>query len=93
MLYMIIVSTFLHSIKLAGKNIFPFQNSCDFREDKQRIYNDDPNEEELTIFNVCGRFPGGAVVKNLFANAEDEGDSSSIPGSGRSPEGGNGNPL
>ena len=54
MLYMIILSTFLHSIKLAGKNIFPFQNSCDFREDKQRIYSDDPNEDELTIFNVCG---------------------------------------
>ena len=33
---------------------------------------------------------GGSVVKNLPANA---GDLSSIPGSGRSPEGGNGNPL
>ena len=27
MLYMIILSTFLHSIKLAGKNIFQFQNT------------------------------------------------------------------
>ena len=54
MLYMIILSTFLHSIKLAGKNIFQFQNNCDFREDKQRIYSDDPNEDELTIFSVCG---------------------------------------
>ena len=35
-------------------------------------------------------FPGGAVVKNLPAHAEGRG---SIPGSGRSPEGGNGNPL
>ena len=35
-------------------------------------------------------FPGGSVVKNLPANA---GYLSSIPGSGRSPEGGNGNPL
>ena len=33
-------------------------------------------------------FPGGAVVKNLPANA---GDMSSIPGSGRSPGGENGN--
>ena len=33
------------------------------------------------------------VVKNLPANAEDLRDEGSIPGSGRSPEGGNGNPL
>ena len=30
--------------------------------------------------------PGGAVVKNLPANAGNMGDESSIPGSGRSPE-------
>ena len=35
-------------------------------------------------------FPGGSVVKNPPANA---GDMSSIPGSERSPGGGNGNPL
>ena len=35
-------------------------------------------------------FPGGSVVKNLPANAEDVG---SVPGSGRSPGEGNGNPL
>ena len=34
--------------------------------------------------------PGGSVVKNLPAN---EGDLSSIPGLGRSPGEGNGNPL
>ena len=33
------------------------------------------------------------VVKNPPANAGDAGDSGSIPGSGRSPGGGNGNPL
>ena len=33
------------------------------------------------------------VVKNLPANAGDAGDTGSIPGSGRSPKGGNGNPL
>ena len=35
-------------------------------------------------------FPGGLAVKNPAANAGDEG---SIPGSGRFPGGGNGNPL
>ena len=35
----------------------------------------------------------GAVVKNLPATAGDARDTGSIPGSGRSPEGGNGNPL
>ena len=35
-------------------------------------------------------FPGGSVVKNLSANA---GDMSLIPGLGRSPGEGNGNPL
>ena len=35
-------------------------------------------------------FPGGSVVQNLSANA---GDVSWIPGSGRSPGVGNGNPL
>ena len=38
-------------------------------------------------------FPGGSVVKNLPANARDAGDASSIPGLGRSPGEGNGNPL
>ena len=35
-------------------------------------------------------FPGGSMVKNLPANA---GDAGSILGLGRSPGGGNGNPL
>ena len=38
-------------------------------------------------------FPTGLVVKNLLASAGDTGDSGSIPGSGRSPGGGNGIPL
>ena len=38
-------------------------------------------------------FPGGMLVKNLPANAGDAGDLGSVPGSGRSPAGGNGNPL
>ena len=33
------------------------------------------------------------VVKNPSTNAEDRGDAGSIPGLGKSPGGGNGNPL
>ena len=40
----------------------------------------------------CG-FPGGSVVKSLPANAGDTGGTGSIPGWGRSPREGNGNPL
>ena len=36
---------------------------------------------------------GGSVVQNLPANAGDARDTNSIPGSGRSPEEGHGNPL
>ena len=38
-------------------------------------------------------FLGGSVVKNPPANAGDTRDAGSIPGSGRSPGRGNGNPL
>ena len=38
-------------------------------------------------------FPGGTMVKNPHANVGDAGDMGSIPGSGRSPGGGNGSPL
>ena len=34
-------------------------------------------------------FSGGSMVNNLLANAGDAGDEGSIPGSGRSPGGGN----
>ena len=37
--------------------------------------------------------PKGSVVKNPLANAGDTGDVGSVPGSGRSPRAGNGNPL
>ena len=37
--------------------------------------------------------PGGSVVKNQPGNAGDIRDMGSIPGSGRSPGGGHGNPL
>ena len=39
-------------------------------------------------------FPGGSVVKNLPASARDASNMvGSVPGLGRSPGGGNGNPL
>ena len=42
----------------------------------------------MVMNELC--FPAGSVVKKTPANA---GDAGSIPGSGRSPGGGNGNPL
>ena len=42
---------------------------------------------------VATGFPGGAVVKNWPANAAGARDPVSVPGSGRSPGGRNGNPL
>ena len=38
-------------------------------------------------------FPSGSVVKNLPANVGDTGDVGSMPGPGRFPGEGNGNPL
>ena len=38
-------------------------------------------------------FPDGSVSKESACNAEDAGDVGSISGSGRSPEGRNGNPF
>ena len=46
--------------------------------------------ESFALGSCTSGFPGGSVVKNPPDNAEDVG---SIPGSGRSPGGGNGNPL
>ena len=45
----------------------------------------------LTVFSTASLdFPGGSVIKNPPANAGDKG---LIPGPGRSPREGNGNPL
>ena len=46
-----------------------------------------------SIFPNKQGFPGGSVVKKLPANAGDTEDSGLIPELGRSPGGGNGNPL
>ena len=47
-----------------------------------------PSKQEVPSFSAG--FPGGSVVKNPPSNAGDRG---SIPGLGRSPGEGNGNPL
>ena len=49
--------------------------------------------EIKAIIIISQGFPGGSVVKNLPANAGGTGDAGSIPRSGRSLRGGNGNPL
>ena len=43
--------------------------------------------------SAVGGFPGGSVVKNLPAVQEPQETPCLIPGSGRSPGGGHGNPL
>ena len=47
----------------------------------------------LALCHTSKGFPGDAVVKNPPANAGDTGDVGLVPGLGRSPGGGNGNPL
>ena len=44
------------------------------------------------LIGIMG-FPGGSVSKQSTCNARDVGDTGSIPGLGRSPGGGHGNPL
>ena len=44
----------------------------------------------ISLYTYSQGFPGSSMVKNLLANA---GDAGSIPGWGRSPGGGNDNPL
>ena len=48
------------------------------------------NQKNNNVLSVTVGFPGGSVVKNQPAN---EGDKGLIPGSGRSPGEGSGNPL
>ena len=44
----------------------------------------------MYLYNTC---PGGLIVKIQPASVGATRDAGSVPGSGRSPEGGNGNPL
>jgi len=59
---------------------------------RQRLYISWTSDQILVSYFHWG-FPGGAVVKNLPANAGGGGDVGSIPGSGNSPGGGHGNPI
>ena len=47
----------------------------------------------VNVLHIIWGFPGGAMVKNLPTNAGDARDMGSVPGLGRSPGLGNGNPL
>ena len=47
-------------------------------------------KKEIDLYSDRKGFPGGSVVKNLPANAEDAGNLGSIPESGRFPGGGHG---
>ena len=47
----------------------------------------------MRYVDILKGFPGGSVVKNPPVNTVDARDSGLILGSGRSPGGGNGNPL
>ena len=47
----------------------------------------------LFVIHEIKGLPGGSEVKSLPANAGDIGDTGLIPELGRSPGGGNGNPL
>ena len=48
---------------------------------------------KLATVKMSEGFPGGASGKNPHAEAGDRRDADLIPGSGRFPGGGNGNPL
>ena len=50
-------------------------------------------ERRWRFIRLWGGFPGGSSGKEPACNSGATGDSGSIPGSGRSPGGGNGNPL
>ena len=50
-------------------------------------------QNHFRFFLTSPPFPGGPVVNILPVNARDTGDMDMIPGWGRSPGGGNGNPL
>ena len=60
-------------------------------------HDDSKSLSHIINYNLVRGLQGASqvvlVVKNLPANAGDMSDAGSIPGSGRSPEEGNGNPL
>ena len=71
-----------------------FHNShlCIFILNLQVIISFSRWEKKKEALDSCTGFPRGSVVKNPPASAGDAGDVGLIPGSGRSPGGGHGNP-
>ena len=60
---------------------------------KLQSWDSNPGSSPSLILKGSEGFPHGSVGKESTCNAGDTGDVSSVPGSGRSPGGGNGNPL
>ena len=79
------VCTFLTGLTQLVKNPLAVQETL-----VQFLDWEDPLEKGWATHSCILGFPGGSVVKNLTGNT---GDMGSIPGSGRSPGGGHGNPL
>ena len=66
---------------------------CQGLQQRKSLFTGHPSEGRLKIVLrevKAPSFPGGSVVRDPPASA---GDAGSIPGSGRSPEEGNNNPL
>ena len=59
----------------------------------KRVGHDSEREQSTNINIYIRLFTCFPVVKNPLANAGDAGDKGSIPGSGRGPGSGHGNPL
>ena len=87
-----------HLMVLAHLPISLFPEMIKIHEERDPLYLVCPQHTPQTLapnrclLYTCGGFPSGAVVKNLLASSGDAADIGSIPGSGRSPGVGNGNP-
>ena len=74
----------------------PEQSNKKYQSSKSFMPTNNPKKKKNQLeyhLSLIGGFPGGAVVKNLPANAGASRDTRSIPGLRRSPGEGNGNPL
>ena len=84
----------LYGREMRGLRCEALSPTCSFHSSFSLCY----HMRKKSLMESCGLdqlhpgigFPGGSVLMNLPANA---GDAGSIPGSRRSPEGGNNNPL
>ena len=79
---------------VVDSEIFQNLGSCDLRlAEKPKQYSGGSVQRGRRLGWGTRDFPGGAVAKNLPADAANTGATGLIPGSGRSPGEGNGNPL